>query len=253
MLSSPRKRGIFVLGIIMQCPYVIEISYQDPSKIAAFFSKQTNTIFLDSAQLREHCGRYSYVAVDPFATLICKNLADDPFQILAAELAKFPLERYPDLPPFQGGAAGFFSYDLVHHLEVLNRAEDDMAFPDLALGLYDLVISFDELLKKSWIFSSGYPEKNAAQRHKRAQERMTWLQGLLLEVPELPSVSQVVCDENAIQQYFSADTYQAAVKKVIDYILAGNQGELYFPSPAYKDKKPRDRYQGKTIELEKLI
>ena len=231
----------------MQCPYVIEISYQDPSKIAAFFSKQTNTIFLDSAQLREHCGRYSYVAVDPFATLICKNLADDPFQILAAELAKFPLERYPDLPPFQGGAAGFFSYDLVHHLEVLNRAEDDMAFPDLALGLYDLVISFDELLKKSWIFSSGYPEKNAAQRHKRAQERMTWLQGLLLEVPELPSVSQVVCDENAIQQYFSADTYQAAVKKVIDYILAGDIFEANisqrFSTSFPADLSPFDLYR----------
>ncbi|AJF60888.1 TPA: hypothetical protein HA239_03390 [Candidatus Woesearchaeota archaeon] len=50
-----------------------------------------------------------------------------------------------------------------------------------------------------------------------------------------------------VRRYFDGGT------TLIDYILAGNQGELYFPSPAYKDKKPRDRYQGKTIELEKLI
>jgi para-aminobenzoate synthetase component 1 len=206
----------------MYYPLLQEILYQDPLAVFSVFSQQANVIFLDSAYLMDQCGRYSFIAVDPFFTVISKNSCEDPFQLLQDRLAQFPLYFYPELPPFQGGAAGFFSYDLLHHLEMISRTKDDLGFPDLAMGFYDLVIGFDNLIKQAWIFSSGYPEQNKLQREKRAKKRLNWIAELLSNMAELPSINFTTYNEADIQTTFSKKTYKSAVQKVKDYILAGD-------------------------------
>lgn len=223
----------------MQHPLVQEIPYDDPLKIAAFFSQQGNIVFLDSAELRKGCGRYSYVAIDPFQVLAGKHFSTDPFQLLSEQLAEFSLKGHPGLPPFQGGVAGFFSYDLVYYLEGLSHPNDDMGFPELALGFYDLVIAFDCSLKKAWIFSNGYPEKNPALRKLRAEERMKNLQDQLNTLPNMPVITTRLCEEKNIHSAFCANTYQAAVKKVIEYILAGDIFEANI-SQRFSTKLPHD-------------
>lgn len=206
----------------MYYPYKQEIAYQDPLQLFAFFSNQNGAIFLDSADLRDYSGRYSFIAVDPFFILTCKN-GNDPLRLLAENLAKFSLTTYPDLPPFQGGVAGFFSYEIGHYLEKISRTSlDDMQFPDIALGFYDLVIAFDHLLQRAWIFSSGYPEQVYSARQDRAKKRCLGLQQQLRQIAVLPSPSNTVCAEKDIQSYFTSASYQAAVRKVIDYILMGD-------------------------------
>ena len=70
----------------------------------------------------------------------------DPFAVLAERLGRYQWSRCPGLPPFQGGAAGLFGYDLCHHLERLPRPPvDEFEVPDLAVGLYDWVVAFDHL------------------------------------------------------------------------------------------------------------
>ncbi len=215
----------------MVCPLVQDIPYQDPLSVFAGFAAEQGAIFLDSAQLRDHCGQYSFIAVDPFLVLQSKNgvlrlngsqFEGDPFTVLSENLKKFSLTTVADLPPFQGGAAGFFSYDLYQHLEkIQGRQIDDMNFPDLVLGFYDLVIAFDHSVQKAWIFSSGYPMQGAS-RIARAKERLQWLQNKLSTVSPLPAVSSITLKEQAIQTNFTAAQYQTTVGQVIDYILAGD-------------------------------
>ena len=170
----------------------------------------------------DQCGRYSFIAIDPFLVFISKNSCEDPFQLLRDQLAQFPLCFYPELPPFQGGAAGFFAYDLLHHLETVSRTKDNLGFPDLAMGFYDLVIGFDCLIKKAWVFSSGYPQQNQLQREKRAKQRLNWIIKLLSNIAELSPIHFTTYNEADIQATFSKKTYKAAVQKVKDYILAGD-------------------------------
>ena len=60
--------------------------------------------------------------------------------VLAERLAAWRADSLPGLPPFQGGAAGLFGYDLCHHLERLPRPRfDEFEMPDLAVGFYDWV------------------------------------------------------------------------------------------------------------------
>lgn len=216
----------------MHYPVIQEIPYQDPLAVFACFAQQDGAVFLDSAQLRENCGQYSFIAVDPFLTLLSKNgviqlndqwFRGDPFAVLAENLTKFHLLTIANLPPFQGGAAGYFSYDLYQHLEKVHGQQlDDMHFPDLAIGFYDLVIAFDHLLQQAWIFSSGYPIQEKTARVMQAKERISWLQARLNSIPVLPALSTIMLDRDAIETSFTAHDYQAAISRIIDYILAGD-------------------------------
>src|SRR5947209_2382309 len=77
-----------------------------------------HALFLDSALAGPPLGRYSYVTADPFAWLIGRGpQAAEPFHRLEELLRVYSAEPLPDRPPFQGGAAGLFGYDLCHHFE----------------------------------------------------------------------------------------------------------------------------------------
>jgi len=214
----------------MNYPLTKEISYVDPLQLFARFSADDGAVLLDSSQLREGCGRYSFIGVDPFSKLNSKNgviqlnektIHGDPFLVLQQQLALFSLKNHAGLPPFQGGVVGYFSYDLCHHLEkIMAVATDDMQFPDMALGFYDLVIGIDHELKRAWIFSSGYPlqEKNA--RQSQAEKRCQWLAEKLKEPLVESTLSTAILTE--IQSNFTAESYQRAVQQVTDYILSGD-------------------------------
>ena len=213
-------------------PLCSEFPYQDPCSVFSHFSTQDGCLFLDSAQPREHCGRYSFIAVDPFQVLSSKNglinlngytLQGDPFEVLRKELNTFSLETLPDRPPFQGGAAGYFGYELAQHLENLSWPQkDELPFPDLMLGFYDLVLGFDLLQKRAWIFSSGYPRQDKKQRYVQARQRLLQVLACLQKVPALPAKFIEQNERVEVHCHFSPAAYQQQVQKVIDYILAGD-------------------------------
>src|SRR5262249_31543122 len=96
-----------------------------------------HVLFFDSALRHPHLGRYSFLTADPFERLQVRGSSTDPFAVLAERLARYRAEQVPGLPPFQGGAAGLFGYDLCHHLECLPRPRfDEFQVPDLAVGFY---------------------------------------------------------------------------------------------------------------------
>ena len=65
---------------------------------------------------------------------------DDPFGALRQAIGKAGIERPPDVPPFFGGAVGYFSYDFARRLESLpSIAADDLKIPDMQFAVYDLV------------------------------------------------------------------------------------------------------------------
>ncbi|WP_407189987.1 hypothetical protein [Bradyrhizobium centrosematis] len=92
------------------------------------FADRPHLTFLDSASSSELWGRHSYLACDRFSTytvaekrVSCNKevLEGNPWEVLRAVLAKYPQKHRSGLPPFQGGAAGFWAYDLNRTLELL--------------------------------------------------------------------------------------------------------------------------------------
>jgi para-aminobenzoate synthetase component 1 len=219
---------------------VYQIPFSDPLIIFNALHHHKWSLFLDSALNNSDYGRYSYIAIRPFKTLTAKNgdiLIDNthvkkgtnPFDILRTFLAEMPQPFIDDLPPFQGGAAGTFAYDLYQYIENIPlHQSDDIAFPDMAIGLYDVVISFDHLQNKAWIISTGWPEKTLSERSARAITRLHEFKALIAAVNDYattPHANKKNLNQTSsidIHSNFNPTQYKSAIKRVIDHIYAGD-------------------------------
>ena len=69
---------------------------------------------LESAEQGQRVGRWSFIGYKP-RRVVRWSLADggDPYDIAAAEVSRHRQAPIPGLPPFAGGAVGFFGYDCV--------------------------------------------------------------------------------------------------------------------------------------------
>jgi para-aminobenzoate synthetase component I len=166
--------------------YVEEIE-NPPAPVQALerLSALPYPLLLESAAPQPETGRFSYLMADPFEVLIARvedGGADehpDPLGRVRAALDRFPRNTIPGLPPFQGGAAGYFGYDLGRTLErIPPHPVDDLGLPDLVLGLYDCTLAWDHQAERCWLISTGVPATGEG-RHRRARERAAAMLALL--------------------------------------------------------------------------
>ncbi|MGE3919865.1 MAG: aminodeoxychorismate synthase component I [Gammaproteobacteria bacterium] len=208
----------------------VEIAYGDPASIFKSFSQEKWAIFLDSADAArqlDDTNRFSYIAIDPFETIFIKNSqcfisgteVSNPFKYLKNILDKFKVEHRDDLPPFQGGALGYFSYDLCHYLEVINKPHkiEESVYADMAIGLYDVIISFDHVLQKAWIVSAGISLDNEKSKISKYIE-------ILKKTNQ--SISAPMTAEVELVSSFNKKTYADLVASAQKYILEGDIFEV---------------------------
>lgn len=210
--------------LIEECPYI------EPLDAYGAFAGFADSHFLDSGDR----DRFAYVVASPLHKLTAKNgqvvldgfpVSGDPFAVFADLMARYRMEAAPDLPPFQGGAVGYFGYELAQLLESLPEAPQDwLNMPDMAVGIYDLVIAFDQIERRMWLISTGIPETSASAREKRAADRMELISKYLRlarpmgELPDAPHVPDIM----PWQSNFDCTGYENAVQTVVDYIHAGD-------------------------------
>jgi para-aminobenzoate synthetase component 1 len=197
-----------------------------------------HVVFFDSAMRHAKLGRYSFVAADPIEWLTVPADGTDALASLATEFAHLPSNYRAELPPFQGGWAGLFGYDLAGSLERVPRARvDEFQIPALAIGLYDVVVAFDHQEKSAWLISQGFGERDSAARRDRAASRLLEFRAVLSKRP--PSIVPPHTHDNTLTandlapqfavagrpnltSNFSPADYRSAVQRAIDYIYAGD-------------------------------
>jgi para-aminobenzoate synthetase component I len=206
-----------------------------PREVWRRLSSLPHLLFLDSADPHPTLGRYSFVTADPFDWLSARGTdGGDPLAALAARLGQLPaVTTIAGLPPFQGGAAGLFGYDLCHHIERLPRPRfDEFEVPDLAVGIYDWVVAFDHARGGAWMISTGLPETDPGRRRDRAGRRLAFVRALLRRSPPaVAGVSGAVVEPKArfslsqlrgLESNFDRPGYLAAVDRAVEYIHAGD-------------------------------
>ncbi len=182
-------------------PVVREIVYAEPFSLARRLKGQAALTLLESTRRHEFLGRYSYLAVNPTETIVDGSLED-----VAVCLKANPRQHVDGLPPFQGGLAGFVSYDFGATLEPKARISSrDAIAPLMVLQAYDTVISFDHLQERAWIVSD-------------AEQKIDALEKLLKSKPA-EAGSHLV---SGFVSNMTRTQYEAAVQKTIDYILDGD-------------------------------
>src|SRR5687767_12223883 len=97
-------------------PLVVELTPPpDPWEVARKFAAAQGFIFFDSAGGPKELTRYSYLSFSPFRFFQWRG--GDPFVGLKHAIEPYRASHIAGLPPFQGGAAGLFCYDLCQTLE----------------------------------------------------------------------------------------------------------------------------------------
>lgn len=209
-----------------------------PVEVFRRLSSLPHVIFLDSAMRHRTLGRYSFVAAAPIKWISSAADGGNSLAQLAKEASALTTKPAPDLPPFQGGWAGVFGYELGASLERVPAATiDEFNLPALAVGLYDVVVAFDHQLNAAWIISQGFPELDGESRRQRAADRLAWFQQLLSDPHPSPvngdwQATPLPISELAPQfmtlgppgvtSNFSESAYCRAVQQAIDYIYAGD-------------------------------
>jgi anthranilate synthase component 1 len=182
---------------------------------------------LESAEQGQRVGRYSFIGVRP-KKIVRWALGDggDPYALAAEEVGRYRQAPLEDLPPFSGGAVGFFGYDLVRTVETTLGPPnpDAVGLPDMALMLSDVLVIFDHLKHTVTILVNVYAESpedvDAAYAGALAtiEETRAVLAG---PVPIAPAHAA----DRAAPEFTSnmeRSEFEANVSRIIEYVYAGD-------------------------------
>lgn len=206
---------------------------------------QPHTYLFESVKGGEKWGRYSFIGLPSDTIIRIKNhhltvrkkgelLEDmqiaDPLAWIDNYQKQFRAATISNLPIFNGGLVGYFSYDTIRYIEArLNKQQipDPLNTPDILLMLSEQFIVFDTLLNKSYLIVYA---DNQANGYDVALGRIEyWLQQLKTNSVSHVHLNSVKANSGAeFQSNFSKEAYVAAVKKAIQYMIDGDAMQIAF-------------------------
>ncbi len=201
------------------------------------FKDRPFSFFLDSGMDPVRLGRYSFMGSDPFLVLssrgeelsiIRNGVAEirrgNPFDVVGEFLDVYSLDNCRTGIPFNGGAVGYFSYDLCHFIERLpSTTVDDLNLPECYLAFYDTIVAFDHLKRKAYLVATGFPELDESKRKRRAEEKLKEIKSrIITQVPRRIEEPAATGDGIVLKTNMSQEEYIKAVKTVREYIMAGD-------------------------------
>ncbi|MFU8789914.1 MAG: aminodeoxychorismate synthase component I [Methylobacter sp.] len=153
--------------LIASLPY-----FTDSAALFSAYAGQAWAVFLDSGFPHSHQGRYDIIAAEPVCTLVTHGdsteitgngqrqvSTENPFDLVKQQLSLYP-DFEPTELPFNGGAIGYFAYDLARRLETLPAtAEDAEHIAEMAVGIYQWAVVVDHHQQKSYLTGHCAPQK----------------------------------------------------------------------------------------------
>ena len=191
----------------------------------------THCYMLESAQANDRWGRYTFLGFDPKMEITCidgemkagdtEMRTDNPSDYLRSLLSKYKSPRFDYLPPFTGGLVGYFSYDYLGYSEpsVKREVEDNEAFKDVDLMLFDKVIAFDNVRQKIILIVNMRIEDGENGYNKAAAD-LQKLAGLLKNGKKTTEKSGKLKGE--VTPLFNKEEYCAMVERAKNHIREGD-------------------------------
>ncbi len=218
---------------------------------------------LESAE-QGQVGRYSFVGLRPRALLRWSEgtlsewsgeeavageppsrsePAPDPYAAVARRMAEYRPAPVEGLPPFAGGAVGFFAYDLVRTVEPLGEPNPDpLGLPDLALMVTDAMVVFDHLRHELTILACAFVEDpdDVDVAYERAAATIAEMRERLREAvpaPERPQLAEPPRFESNLER----EEFEAMVSRIIEYVHAGDAFQVV-PSQRFSAPAPVEAF-----------
>jgi aminodeoxychorismate synthase component I len=259
-LDTSKKSGI--------SPLYEEVPFASPYEIYALFARPESFLF-ESVKGPDKIARYSFIGFDPCLTIKVKNFkteivssgekyfaAGNPLVILKKLSAAYKQKPFDFLPPFQGGLAGMLCYDFAQYLEQIpHTAIDDLSLPDAHFFMFDKLIVFDHLLKKTRIICcpgvmesiEGATPVDWKKKYDDAKSQIENIKRIISENKEYiepnPSASDTKIE---IRYEMKKNEYIDIVERAKEYIASGDVFQANLSqrvSARINDRKPLGLYK----------
>jgi len=203
--------------------------------------------FLESMQGGEKWGRYSFIGLPASTVLIATRdetaagcvanivvqtdgkivescSTEDPFAFIEQFQARYSIPELDELPRFNGGLVGYFSYDTVRYVEhrIAGTAPaDNVHTPDIVLMVSEQVAVFDNL--RNALTLIVYADPADADAWNKAQQQLDVLTARLALPPVAPPLAagRNVSESDFVSSFGQA-AYEQAVEGIKEYIAAGD-------------------------------
>ncbi|MCI0352996.1 MAG: anthranilate synthase component I [Acidobacteriales bacterium] len=235
-------------------PVVKSVSADLLTPVSAFLAiaeRERSAFLLESVEGGEKIGRYTFLGVRPYMTLVGregrvevsrggkKQLRHEAvIKVLRELLREHRPAQIPGLPPLTAGAAGYVAYDFVRQLErIPATAKDDLRLPDCCFLFFDRLLAFDHLRHQIHIVSAAdvrtaKSERDLRKSYEHALREISRLESKLarglgrrwmhrrkapkrnLEVHSLATRSQFMRDVQRAKEYIAAgDIFQVVLSQ----------------------------------------
>jgi anthranilate synthase component 1 len=210
--------------------------------VSAFLSIAANepeAFLLESVEGGEKVGRYTFLGSRPYMVLRSRagqvtlergkkreELKGNIFNLLNGLLHEHKPAQVPGLPPFTGGAVGYFSHDAVRQLERLpNLAKDDLKIPDAVFMFFNRILAFDHVRHEIYIIAiADVREQPVKKAYAQALRGLDQLEKQLAA----PLAKQYLAARKPrkgsakINISVSKQRFMRTVEKIKEYISAGD-------------------------------
>ncbi|RZA18851.1 MAG: anthranilate synthase component I family protein [Proteobacteria bacterium] len=234
-------------GVTPYLPISVELPADALTPVTAFLRLRATgakkMFLLESADGGEQVGRYSFLGIDPFASLksVRGTLRFEDFETsevieekttfdrIGDYLSRYKTPLNPSLPPFMGGALGYFAYDCVRFLENIPLPDEGYGTNDLHFMFFKTILVFDRLRHRLHLVHLLAAKADGLDlRYQKAcdtlqhiKERLTHNSSaeevLELSFPRLKTILPVEAEST-----LGKDRYCQAVKIIKEHIRAGD-------------------------------
>src|SRR5262249_51451891 len=168
--------------------------------------------------------------------------APDPYAAVADYLGRYEIAEPDQLPPFAGGAVGFFGYDLVRTVEPLEEPNPDpVGLPDMALMITDVLVAFDHQRHEVTLIANAFVEDGGIDRaYERAIETIGEIREKLPDSVPATAPSTRSADVT-FESNMTREQFEATVSRIIEYVHAGDAFQVV-PSQRFTARSPVEAF-----------
>ena len=186
--------------------------------------------------------RYAYIAYEPSLEISCLGhtitltagqeassfQADEPIEYLRAVIDQNKAAHLPDLPPFSGGFAGYFSYEYIHLCQPSCRftTENEEQTPDFDLMLFDKLFVLDRQTDELYLIcnmKTDHLDRSAREAEIMLDQMETLLVQSAETHGELGAPLQLLGSFSAL---YGESAYMQMVEQAKQYIQKGEVAQI---------------------------
>ncbi len=202
-----------------------------------------HAFLLESIEGGEKIARYSFLGCAPHTIVrargreIVIERADGTRQRREGHMLEILREmmrserpvKLAELPPFSGGAVGYFGYDAVQWFErVPHKAPDDLKLDTAVVMFFSSLLAFDHLKHQIQIIANVFTQGGGLrEKYEAACSEIARLEAALSAPVKLPPPTRRT-EPARLRANMTKEEYEAAIGVIKDYIRAGDAFQVVF-------------------------